>query len=105
MFKLKDFYLNLYGARRKNLIRSPILQITRITQAYKCSHVLFFPLCTIFAKIMSQEVDVPQFRMPHCVVRVVILPDNFLFTSVCHILQDMMGGTLAVLQTETSQTH
>lgn len=64
---------------------------------------LHFSLCTIRANIMSQKADAPQSKMQHSGVWIVFLPKNFLFTTDYQILHDM-GVTLAVLQTETSQS-
>lgn len=64
---------------------------------------LHFSLCTIRANIVSQKADAPQSKMPLSVVWVVFLPNNFLFTTDYQIQHDM-GATLAVLQTETSQS-
>lgn len=63
-------------------------------------HFLFVPY---YANIMSQKADAPQSKMPLNVVWVVFLPNNFLFTTDYQIEHDM-GATLAVLQTETSQS-
>lgn len=49
------------------------------------------------SSIMSQKVDAPQFKMPHSVVWIVLLPKHFLFTTNYRIQQDM-GVTLDVLQ-------
>lgn len=64
---------------------------------------LHLSLFTMSAIIMNQTVDKPLSKMPHSVVGVVFLPSNFLFATDYQIQPDM-GGTLAALQTETSET-